>query len=163
MIEMRSLRSVQRGIFLLEALIGILLFSFGVLGLIALQVNAITAQSDAQYRIEAANFVDRILGQINASVGRDANGLVIVANLNDFAYNTGTSSACSFSGGGSGNPFVTAWATAIRGVEGLPGSSASMQQILIDTANANQAMVSVCWKSPKDPAPRIHRVIAYIN
>lgn len=44
----------QHGGFLLEALIGILIFSLGVLGLVALQGRAIGYSSDAQYRGEAA-------------------------------------------------------------------------------------------------------------
>jgi type IV pilus assembly protein PilV len=46
--------SRQRGGFLLEALIGILIFTLGVLGLVALQARAISYTSDAQYRGEAA-------------------------------------------------------------------------------------------------------------
>ena len=44
----------QHGGFLLEALVGILIFSLGVLGLVALQGRAIGYTSDAQYRGEAA-------------------------------------------------------------------------------------------------------------
>jgi type IV pilus assembly protein PilV len=39
---------------LLEALVGILIFSFGVLGLVGLQARALGYVSDAQYRGEAA-------------------------------------------------------------------------------------------------------------
>ena len=44
----------ERGGFLLEALVGILIFTLGVLGLFALQARAIGYTSDAQYRGEAA-------------------------------------------------------------------------------------------------------------
>ena len=58
----RSLRGSpqhrQRGMFLLEALVGILIFSIGILALVAMQATAITAQADAQYRVEAANRPD---------------------------------------------------------------------------------------------------------
>ena len=47
-------RGAQRGGFLLEALVGILIFTLGVLGLLALQGRAIGYSSDAQYRGEAA-------------------------------------------------------------------------------------------------------------
>lgn len=53
-----SLRNVpiagQRGGFLLEALVGILIFTLGVLGLVGLQARAIGYSSDAQFRGEAA-------------------------------------------------------------------------------------------------------------
>lgn len=47
-------RRAQRGGFLLEALVGILIFTLGVLGLMALQARAIAYTGDAQYRGEAA-------------------------------------------------------------------------------------------------------------
>jgi type IV pilus assembly protein PilV len=47
-------RERQQGGFLLEALIGILIFTLGVLGLMALQGRAIGYTSDTQYRGEAA-------------------------------------------------------------------------------------------------------------
>jgi type IV pilus assembly protein PilV len=50
----RSCASRERGGFLLEALVGILIFTLGVLGLVALQGRAIAYTSDAQYRGEAA-------------------------------------------------------------------------------------------------------------
>ncbi|GIK85424.1 MAG: hypothetical protein KJ018_05195 [Burkholderiales bacterium] len=56
MTKLRTRRAPRRqqGAFLLEALIGILIFSLGVLGLMALQGRAIGYTSDAQYRGEAA-------------------------------------------------------------------------------------------------------------
>jgi type IV pilus assembly protein PilV len=50
----RPFASTQRGAFLIEALVGILIFTLGVLGLVALQARAISYTSDAQYRGEAA-------------------------------------------------------------------------------------------------------------
>jgi type IV pilus assembly protein PilV len=44
----------ERGGFLLEALVGILIFTLGVIGLFALQARAIGYSSDVQYRGEAA-------------------------------------------------------------------------------------------------------------
>ncbi len=157
----------QRGSFMLEALIGILIFSLGVLAIIALQANAIAVQTDAQYRIEAANFSDQILGQINLNVARDAaTSTVNTTDLLTFNHQpTGTVPTCSFSGVASTNPLVTSWATAVNSTAGtrLPGGSAATQQIVVDTANANRVTVILCWKNPKDAAFRFHRVIAYIN
>lgn len=157
----------QSGSFMLEALIGILVFSLGVLAIIALQANAIAVQTDAQYRIEAANFADRILGEINLNVARDvATGTVNTTDLLSFAHQPiGSVPTCSFSGTASTNPLVTNWATAVISTAGtrLPGSSSSTQQILVDTANANRVTVILCWRSPNDTAFRFHRVIAYVN
>ena len=50
----------QRGVFLIEALLAILIFSLGILTLVAIQTTAISAQSDAQYRSEAANLANLV-------------------------------------------------------------------------------------------------------
>lgn len=67
-----SVRTRQRGGFLLEALVGILIFTLGVLGLLALQARAVTYTSDATYRAEAAflanDFVARMWGQSHANI-----------------------------------------------------------------------------------------------
>ena len=47
-------RISQAGFFMLEALVAILIFSLGILGLVAMGSVAINAQNDAQYRTEAA-------------------------------------------------------------------------------------------------------------
>ena len=52
----------QRGVVLLEALIAILIFSFGVLGLVAILAGSIRATNDARYRAEAANLAQALIG-----------------------------------------------------------------------------------------------------
>jgi len=59
-----SARAAQQGGFLLEALVGILIFSLGVLGLVGLQARSIGYVSDAQYRGEAANLANSYLGRM---------------------------------------------------------------------------------------------------
>jgi type IV pilus assembly protein PilV len=57
-------RSTQKGVMLLEALIGILIFSIGILALIAMQSVAITEVRDAQYRTTASMLADRMMGEL---------------------------------------------------------------------------------------------------
>ncbi len=60
----RRRAAAQRGGFLLEALISVLIVALGVLGLIALQARAIQNVDDAQYRAEAAYLANALLGQM---------------------------------------------------------------------------------------------------
>jgi hypothetical protein len=46
---------------------------------------------------------------------------------------------------------------------GLPGSTETMQQILVDTANANRVTVTVCWRAPAGTSLHRHVVVANIN
>lgn len=54
----------QQGVVLLEAMIAILVFSFGVLGLVALQASMLKNTTDAKYRSEANYLVQQTLGQM---------------------------------------------------------------------------------------------------
>lgn len=154
----------QAGIALIEALIAVAIFSIGALTMIALQANSISAQTDAQYRIEAANQINRIIGEINLGVARDTSG-VVATSLATFNHNPGGAN-CNFFGGASVVPSVTAWSDAITDSDStayLPGMTAARQQILVDAGAFNRVTVTLCWQAPGDAVTRQHQVIAYIN
>ncbi len=54
---------------LLEALIAILIFSLGILSLVALQGTSIQLTSDAKYRTDASLLANKLIGQMWASGG----------------------------------------------------------------------------------------------
>ena len=54
----------QHGSYLLEALIAILIFAFGVLGLIGLLGSSIRVTNDARYRSEAANLASAMIADM---------------------------------------------------------------------------------------------------
>jgi type IV pilus assembly protein PilV len=60
----RAPRSGQAGGFLLEALVAILIFSFGILGMVGLQAQSIRHVSDAQYRGEATYLANSYLAKM---------------------------------------------------------------------------------------------------
>ena len=57
-------RHNQAGAYLLEALIGILIFSFGILGIVGLQAQAIRLTNDAEYRAEAVYLANSLISQM---------------------------------------------------------------------------------------------------
>lgn len=59
----------QSGVMLLEALIAILIFSFGVLGIVGLQATAINTVQDAKYRSDAALLANELIGEMMARKG----------------------------------------------------------------------------------------------
>lgn len=59
-----TLRRGQSGAFLLEALIGVLIFAFGILGLVGLQAVAIRNTNDLQYRGEAIQIASAAMGRM---------------------------------------------------------------------------------------------------
>jgi len=74
----KSLPSLQKGAVLLESLIALLIFSFGVLALAGLQSAMMKNTDDAKYRAEAAFVAQRILGDIWVNTNLNADG---TANL----------------------------------------------------------------------------------
>jgi hypothetical protein len=54
----------QAGGFLLEALIGILIFAFGVLGIVGLQAHSLRVTNESQYRAEALTWPALVMSEM---------------------------------------------------------------------------------------------------
>lgn len=61
------LAHMQRGAFLLEALVALLIFSFGVMAMAGLQARAARHFNEAQYRANAAELVQATIASMRAS------------------------------------------------------------------------------------------------
>lgn len=53
-----------RGIVLIEALVGIMIFAFGLLGMVGLQAAMTQAQTASRYRADASNLANELLGKM---------------------------------------------------------------------------------------------------
>jgi type IV pilus assembly protein PilV len=157
----------QQGVMLLEALIGILIFSMGILAMVGMQAAAFSASADAKNRAEAAAFANQIISAIWMGVDRtdpDGTGANLAASLNTFQLNTGGSD-CAFSGGAADgtNTALANWVSAVTHTStGLLGATASMQQVLVSTADLNRVTITICWQTPQDTRSRKHQVISYV-
>ena len=160
-------RPQQQGFFLIEALIAILIFSLGILGMISMGGVAIAAQSDARFRTDAANLANDIASTIQLNVDRN-NSLDQQTSLNAFQHLPGGAD-CAFTGAPSTDPALLAWldrvVTVGPGLPGLPGSSATTQQVIVNTTAAgfNRVQITVCWQAPGDRAMRRHTLVTYVN
>ncbi len=108
---MKTAWSKQEGVTLIESLIAILLFSMGILALVGMYAAATSRTTDSQYRVEAANYANRIVGQIWANVDRST-------SRNSDQQPAGLSAppgsgGCAFTGSASANAAVTQWVTDI--------------------------------------------------
>lgn len=132
----------QKGSALLEALFAILIFSIGVLALVALQAVSIKNSIDAKYRSDASYLANQIVAQM----------WVDRSNIDNYAhYQTGP--VCAFAGSASANANVTGWVTQVTGL--LPGAASSKTQIQVSTpvASTKQVRVTVCWQGPQESSP----------
>jgi type IV pilus assembly protein PilV len=157
----------QRGLLLIEVLIALLLFAVGILGLVKAMTVSQVAQTDAQFRSDAAKHATDIVQAIWMAAPRGATKASFATSLADFNHQpVDGASACTFSGTVSTRPEVVAWVNQVRtGSNRLPGALDTMQQISIDTtaAGRNKVVVVLCWKGPTDTVARRHIYTAYVN
>lgn len=164
---MNKINNTQSGFMLLEALLGILIFSMGILAMVGMQAAAISAATDAQYRSEAASLANQIVSRAWVNIDRTTDATA-QTSLNTFRYNT-TGADCNFSGGAvdATNTVLSSWVDAVTTTAStrLPGAAASMQQITVDTSAAgmNLVTVTVCWKAPSDARARKHVLTANVT
>lgn len=137
----------QSGVMLLEALIAILIFSLGILGLISLQASTVQAGRDAQYRSQASALAGDLVGQMWAS---DRVGANLQTNFQGDGEQAGPSNVVT------DGAAYTAWAT--RVASQLPGT-ADFPPIVQVTAGvvgppptATQVTITVKWRAPNEGA-----------
>ena len=139
----REFRLRQRGSALLEALIAILIFSFGVLGLIGILAASVRATNDARYRAEAANLANALIGDMWATAAAELDPQF-----------------------GSGGPKLVAWQNYVA--TQLPSASGSNVP-LVDlaqpglSAQSRSIVVTVFWQMPGETVRHQVLVTAHIG
>jgi len=140
-------KSNQQGIMLLEALIGILIFSIGILAMLGMQAVGMRNTIDSKYRSEAAYLANQIVGTM----------WIDRTNL------------ASYDDAGAGNARKTAWINRVGSTlpQDLvdPTTTAPIIALAIPAGStqATQATVTVRWKRPGDPTVSRYIVVAQIN
>lgn len=130
----------QNGVALLEALIAVLVFSFGILAIVGLQANAMRITTDAKMRIDASNAANQQMGQLWADS----------ANLN--SYNGREMSVSSLPEGKLSVWVANTYPECLKGDPLPPPCSTS------DCVN-----IKVTWKVPGDSSTQIFCSITRIN
>lgn len=132
---MRLARS-QAGVMLIEALIGILIFSIGILALIGMQGAAIRNTTDARYRSEASFLANQVIGQM----------WVDRANLALYTS--------------AGYAPRDAWETNVAST--LPGVTGTRLPTITVSAD-NEVVVTIQWLQPGETQGRRLQMINRIN
>lgn len=147
----RSTRSSKyRGFMLLEALVAILIFALGVLGIVGLQANAIAQSSQAKYRADATLLINDLIGRM------------WVSDRSFTALNTAFSSAsagalyaefkarveAALPGAQSYPPSITL--TQINPLPALIGAGASA--VATGLTPSTRVTVTLRWKAPAEPS-----------
>jgi type IV pilus assembly protein PilV len=134
-------RKAQHGVALLEALVGILIFSIGILAMMGLQAQSIRNTVEAKYRNEAAYLANQIVGQM----------WVDRANIANYDTTAGTP-----------NVNMTNWRTRVGNT--LPGVTVGGTNTPTITVAGTQVTVTLFWRMPgTDSQPRQLSIVAQIN
>jgi type IV pilus assembly protein PilV len=130
----------QQGVMLIEALIGILIFSIGILALIGMQATAIKNTTDARYRSEAAFLANQIIGQmwVDRPINRYDDDFGAYAPRDD-------------------------WRTTVQST--LPGVDLVNNILVpqIQVSADNEVTVIIQWKQPSEDTTRSFQMINRIN
>ena len=143
----RPARTRQHGASLLEVLIALLIFSFGVVGIVGLQANMNIRSTEAKQRAEAAVLANEIIGRlwIAKAIDRDQ-------------YEYRADGDCSGNGAAGEPPAALAsWLEKL--VATIPGAQA---RIAHDEPTGETELV-VCWQRPNTNEWSQHVVRARIN
>ncbi len=140
---MKRSRARQKGSYLLEVLFAILVFAFGILGLVDLASKSVRATNDARYRAEAANLANAVIAEMWGTAA---------ANLD-----------ASF---GSGGTQLTAWQSQVASL--LPyatGNNAPRIDLSQPglSSQSRTVVVTVFWQAPGESTPHTYLISAQIG
>jgi type IV pilus assembly protein PilV len=138
----------QSGVMLIEALIAILIFAIGILGIVGLQANAVKQVTDAKFRSDAALLANQLIG------GMWVTDRVATTLQNNFMK--GKASYVTWAG------TATTQAGTVMGT--LPGAAEFPPEV--DVNAAGLVTVTIYWRAPSEPsgtAPHKYVVIAQIK
>jgi len=142
----RSLRNAQSGVMLLEALIGILIFSVGILAMIGMQAIGIRLASDSRDRAEASNLAGQLVGEM--------------------WLNRAALASYQYAGSGTPPAALTNWVARVDA--SLPGAATNPPIVTVGASPlgasvGTQTTVTLRWISPSDTTVHQFVMTAYIN
>ncbi|MFT3847782.1 MAG: type IV pilus modification protein PilV [Propionivibrio sp.] len=142
----------ETGSVLLEAMVAVVVFSFGLLALISMQSAAVRSTTDAKYRADASFLANQIIGQM---WGVDVN---TAESLDGFANGVAATQAnaaeCPTGGASASDDTASDWLNSVS--QALPGAASDRQQITVvpnvtnnpdgTTSTSILVTVRVCWR-----------------
>jgi type IV pilus assembly protein PilV len=135
----------QAGSFLLEALIGILVFAVGVLGIVGLQAHSLRVTNESQYRAEAAYLANMLVSEMWAD---DYRGL-----------------KAKYDSGGGGAAYA-AWKTKVKmqlGAVWVADPEVEFDDTRTPSLQSSYVRIKVKFMMPGEPTPHWHETSGVIG
>lgn len=147
----------QSGVMLLEALIAILIFSLGILGVVGMQASAVKASRDAKYRTDAGLLANELVGQMMSG---DRSGTSLQDNFQGDDDDALGSSVVT------DGPLFLLWRARVR--DSLPGADANDPIVTVTPGVVGPPQTStvvtivVRWMPPNESVAHSYRVAVQI-
>jgi len=140
------MRNAQSGVMLLEALIGILIFSIGILAMVSMQAVSIKLATDSRDRAEASNLASELVGEM--------------------WLNRAALASYQYSGSGTVPAALANWIAEVEA--SLPDAAAIPPIVTVGASPlgvsvGTETTVTVRWRSPSDTTVHQFVMTAYIN
>ncbi len=131
---------------LLEALIGILIFSLGILAMVGMQAMSIKLASDSRDRAEAANLASQLVGEM--------------------WLNRAALASYQYSGSGTAPAALTTWIARVDA--SLPDAAANRPIVTVGASTlgaavGSQTTVTMRWRNPTEATVHQFVMTAFIN
>lgn len=136
----------QRGFVLIDALIAVLIFTFGILAILALQAGATKLGGDAKYRVDAALLANRFISSMWTA---DSSVLASDYVTDGSAYKAWVADSVDC-------------ATAKLTTGCLPGVTTANKPTVTIDAN-NLVTVTMFWQAPQESAAHTYITITQIQ
>lgn len=162
----------QGGVMLLEALIAILIFSIGVLGIVGMQASAVNVTRDAKYRTDAGLLANELLGLMWA--GSTA-GAVLRTNFEGDGNASGgpVTDGAAFTawqakvdsvlpGVGGALPSVVVGRSSVCDFSNLADSQLGVAETSLQPATSTRVCITVRWMAPNEAVAHSYRVVVDI-
>jgi type IV pilus assembly protein PilV len=137
-------KSAQRGTSLIEALVAVMVFSFGVVGMAGLQAHLFGAAVQSQYRAQASHLSEELLGLAAADPG----------NATCYTMDATGPGVCSSTSAGTA---VVDWRA--RALQSLPG--ATQRPPTVTYAADGTMTITLLWNRPQETVQ--HNYVATTN
>ena len=142
----RATRNAQSGVMLLEALIGILIFSLGILAMVGMQAMGVRLATDSRDRAEASNLASQLVGEM--------------------WLNRAALASYQYTGSGTAPAALTNWIAQVDAT--LPDAAANPPIVTVGVSSlgasaGTQTTVTLRWRNPTDTTVHQYVMTAYIN
>lgn len=143
-----STAHAQRGFSMVEVLVAVVVFAFGVLALVQLQATAVRMSTDARQRAEATFLADQLVARMLISDR---------AAAADFNHRASGTTACAPTGTASTHAMMVDWLAQVTAT--FPLAAANEQQVIVSGTPADEVTIRLCWRNGQDDPPHTLEVV----